>query len=138
MLPDQAQKSGKDGWTKAVGERADGLQLGWYGFDGFDGSDGSDVAPMASMAAMEWWCRVVKESRWFSSWVSKETGKFLRTSLRMTNTPRVSDGSRSLRRVDKIAGIEVEGLPHKIDGERVAGLFWRKLCEERAEGFSDV
>ena len=42
MLPDQAQKSGKDGWTKAVGERADGLQLGWYGSDGFSGSDGFD------------------------------------------------------------------------------------------------
>ena len=41
-MPDQAQKSGKDGWTKAVGERAYGLQLGWYGFDGSNGSDGSD------------------------------------------------------------------------------------------------
>ena len=45
LRPDQAQKFGKDGWTKAVGERADGLQLEWYrsdGFDGFDGSRGSD------------------------------------------------------------------------------------------------
>ena len=42
VLPDQAQKSGRDGRTKAVGERADGLQLEWYGSDGFDGFNGSD------------------------------------------------------------------------------------------------
>ena len=35
VLPDQA-------WTKAVGERPDGLQLEWYGSDSFSGSDGSD------------------------------------------------------------------------------------------------
>ena len=48
VLPNEAQKSGKDGWTKAVDERVDGLQLGWYGsdgshgFTGFDGFDGHD------------------------------------------------------------------------------------------------
>ena len=109
VLTSQAQKSGRDGWTKAVGERSDGLQLVWYGSDGFDGSDA-----MVAMASMEWWCRVVMELRWFRSWACKEIGKFLKTSLRMTTTPRVPDGSTSLRRVDKIAGEHVEGLPFKL------------------------
>ena len=42
VLPDQAQKKGKDGWTKAVGEGADGQLLVRYGSDGFSGSDGYD------------------------------------------------------------------------------------------------
>ena len=57
LLPDQAQITGKDGWAKAVGERADGLQLGWCGsdgsggidgFDGFDGVDGSGGVAVSS------------------------------------------------------------------------------------------
>ena len=74
------------------------------------------VAPtdhVASMAAMEWWCRVVQELRWPWSWASKETEQFLMTSLRTTAAPRVSDGSSSLRRVDKIAGTRVQGSPYK-------------------------
>ena len=60
------------------------------------------MAPMASVAAMGWWCRVVQELRWHKSWASKETGKPLGTSLRTTTAPRVSDGSKSLRRVDQL------------------------------------
>ena len=78
---------------------------------------------------------MVKELRWFRSWASKEIGKFPKTSVRMTTTPRVSDGSRSLRRVDKIAGEPVEGLPYKIDGERDGGLSC-KAVGERDAGWS--
>ena len=108
MLLDQ------NGWTKAVGEQGDGLQLGWYGCDGsdgFDGSRGSDgvdgcdgvVVPSGEG---------IKVAQVLAS---KETEQFLGTSLRMTTAPRVSDGSISLRRVDQIAGQGVEGFPYTID-----------------------
>ena len=84
---------------------------------------------VAAMAAMEWCCRVVKELRWLRSLASKETEKIMGTRWRMTTAPRVSDGSRSLRRMDKIDGERVEGLSYKIVGEHVVGLSRRKVVK---------
>ena len=94
------KKQERHRWTEVAGERADGLQLGCCGSDCFNGSDGFDDVD----GAMEWWCRVVKPFRWLRSWASQAIGKFLKTSLQMMTTPREADGSRSLRRVDKIDG----------------------------------
>ena len=121
--------------------------MGRDGFDGFDGFGGFDasidrmssmdhvapLAPMASMAAMEWCCRMVQEVKWLRSRASKETEKSLGTSLRTMTAPRVSDGSRSLRRVDTIAATRADGFSYKSGEERAEGLPY-KIEEERAEG----
>ena len=138
VLPDQAQKSGKYGWTKAMGKRADGLQLARYGSDGYDGFDGYDDFDGSRVSGGVDGCDGVVVSSGEGIKVAQVMGlqgdkTSLGTSLRTT----VSDGSRSLRRVDRI-GEELdsppraEGLPYKIDGERAEGFSYKIVGEHVA------
>ena len=88
-------KHRNQGRTTAVGERADGLQLVWYGSDGVDGCDGVVLPRSAGV--------LVAQAKGL-----QETEKSLGTSLQTMTAPRVSDGSRILRRVDKICGTRAE------------------------------
>ena len=88
----------------------------WYDSDGFSGSDGSDGSDgFDGFDGFDGvWCRMVQELRWLKSWASTETEKSLGTSLRTTTAPRVSNGSISLRRVEKFLELELKDLPTKL------------------------
>ena len=92
------------------------------------------VASMDAMASMDWWRRVssialvmvmvlrasltlesqsitcVNDLLLLTSWASAKIGEFLKRDAQKSTVPRVTDGSRSPRRVDKIDGERVEGL----------------------------
>ena len=106
------------------------MDCSWcIGSDGFDGSDGSDgVHGCAGVVVLSG--KGIKMAQVVG--VQGETEKSLGTSFRMTTAPRVSDGSRSLKRVDKIAEKRGEEVPYKIDGERVEGLSYKNVGDEVA------
>ena len=84
----------------------------------------ASIAPMASMATM------VLEAV-AALLTPKLNVGIPQPRLQLAATPRESDGSRSLRRVDRIGGMRAEGSC-KIDGERGDGLFY-KIVQERAD-----
>ena len=85
------------------------------------------MAPMASKASM---ATMVPEA--VAALLAPKLGTGTpQPRLQLAATPKESDGSGSLRWVDKIGGMRAEGSC-KIDGERAGGLFY-KIGEERAD-----
>ena len=127
VLPDQAQNTGKDGWTKAVGERAEGLQLGWYGSDGFDGLDGYDGFDGSRGSDGVDGCDGVLLPSGAGMKVAQVKG--LQGDRKIPGDELANDdGTKIFRLVQKsqaggqIAGTRAEGFTLKIGGERVEGL----------------
>ena len=130
------------GFGSFDGDGGDGGFDGFVASSGFDGFDGF---------AMDWWRRVasiapvmtmvlrasltleaqritnVNDFLLLRSWASTKIGELLKRDAQKPTVPRVTDGSRSPRRVDKIDGERVEALSTIGCSDGSDGVEWLRM-----------